>query len=255
LSKEGYKVIYVANTPAAAVGQPDGSDPYSYMFWNAYYRDLLFPWPARDRYFAEDKLNFSRRTELKIRGRFDRVANSEDLWNTLCYSKFSTMWDPITFNEFWKPRKFFKDEEGPPKPVPERFAWDADRAVKALKELMKIIRPDRSGAAPQLWNDLDRQIQAGFPPELRARSLVVVVSTCPYYVRQLDDEEQKQYRAALDLTVDKFRAGGVNSLEVGSHYDDVDFKDMVHMVPSGGRRLAHDITPAIQRIAHELYGK
>jgi hypothetical protein len=89
---------------------------------------------------------------------------------------------------------------------------------------------------------------------MRARTLIVVSSFSPYYVHHMTSEEQDRYSALLARAVVEFRAGGVSSIESGSLYADEDYKDSVHMVPSGGRRLASEVAPEVRRIAHEVYG-
>ena len=44
-------------------------------------------------------------------------------------------------------------------------------------------------------------------------------------------------------------------IEVGSEFEDQDFADHFHFLPSGGRKLADRLIPEVRRIAHELYGK
>ena len=108
---------------------------------------------------------------------------------------------------------------------------------------------------PKIWPDLERLIEAGFVPRMKARSLVVVSSYAPYYVHRIPSEEQGRYAALLRRTEQEYRAAGLHSIESGSLYDDVDYKDLVHMVPSGGRRLANEVAPEVRKIAHELYAQ
>lgn len=253
LFKEGYRVIYIANVLPPDWGEPDGGSIYSYMYWNAQARDLLFSWAARDQRFSSDQANLERRNNLRVRARLDRASNSEDLWNTLCYAKFCTAWDSLTGADFWKPRKDFKDQEGPPLPVPERFAADRVRMAEMIRNYVKL--PGGTVLTAETWVDLERKIDAGFVPQMRARSLVVVSSFAPYYVHQVAREEQDRYANVLRRTSEEYRAAGLHSIESGGEYADADYKDLVHMVPSGGRRLASEVTPEVRRMAHELYGR
>jgi hypothetical protein len=253
LFKEGYKVIYVANVLPPDWGEPDGTRIYAYIYWNARARGMLFPWAARDSRFEVDKLDRDRVGNLRVRGQLDRVSNSEDLWNTLCYAKFCTAWDSLTGTDFWKPRKDFKDQEGPPLPVPERFAGDRVRMTEMIRNYVK--QPGGTALNPNVWLDLERKIDAGFVPQMRPRSLVVVSSFATYYVHQLAHDEQDRYAGLLHHTSEEYRAAGLHSIESGGLYDEADYKDLVHMVPSGGRRLAGEVTPEVRRIAHELYAQ
>ena len=68
-------------------------------------------------------------------------------------------------------------------------------------------------------------------------------------------EEQDRYTAMLRRVVELYPAIGVKALESGSLYDDADYKDALHLVPSGGRRLANEVSPRARNIAHELYAQ
>jgi hypothetical protein len=251
--KQGYKIIYVANVLPTAWGEPDGNSTYNYMYWNARARDLLFSWDARDIFLAAEPANRDQREEWMVRARLDRVSNSEDLWNTLCYARFCTAWDLLTGSKFWQPRKEFKDQEPPPLPVPERFAGDLERIVEAVRSMVK--EPGGSAMDPKIWPDLERQIDAGFVPQMRSRSLIVVSSVSPYYVHHLSTNEQNRYALLLRRAAETYRAGGLRAMEAGSLYDEADYKDAVHMIPSGGRRLANEVAPEVRSIAHELYAQ
>jgi hypothetical protein len=245
LLKDGYRVIYVANMLPPEWGQPDGDKLYGYMFWNARARGLLYPYDAREQALAKDDT----RRDLKIRAQLDRWSNAEDLWNTLCYQSFCTAYDSFTDRDFWRPRSYFHDLEGPAPPSPQRFQRDQARGLEILGKLVHERDTD------QLWSDLSKQVNVGFVPEIRSRSLIVVTSYASYYVRQLGDEDRAHYQTMMRKSVELLRAGGVNSIAAGADYPDEDYADLVHLVPPGAERLAAEVAPEVRRIAHEIYGK
>ncbi len=252
LVKEGYQVIYLANITPMGWSEPDGFSTYGYLFWNARARGLLFPWEARERYLAQNNNDW--RKTYKVRAVFDRFSNAEDLWNALCYEKFCTAWDELTQNNFWRPRKEFSaDEERAPAPSPQRFAARRQPDIETIRELVK--QPGGRMDRPEEWTDGAQKIDAGFVPQLRPRSLIVVTSFCSYYVHLLEKEEQRRYATMLQRTVDTLRAVGIHSQEAGLDYDDADYNDLVHLVPSGGDRLAREVAPEVRRIAHDVYGR
>ncbi len=253
LVKQGYRVVYLANILPMDINEPDGGGLYGYMFWNAQARGLLFPWKAREDYFLREDDSLPRRHTMKIRAAFDRFTNSEDLWNSVCYDRFCTTWDPYTGGEFWKPRKDFPDKEWVPGPAPQRFAADLEREVGRIRDFVKM--PGGSMDNDYIWGELGIRIEAGFVPQMRSRSLIVVSSYCSYYVHQLSAEEQARYGVVLQRTVDKLHNAGLRSIEAGSRYGDDDYGDMLHFTPSGGERLAHEVAPEVRRIAREVYGR
>jgi hypothetical protein len=106
---------------------------------------------------------------------------------------------------------------------------------------------------PKIWPNLERQIYAGFVPQMRSRSLIVVSSISPYYLHRLSTDEQNRYALLLRRTAERYRAGGLHAMESGRLYDEADYQDAVHMIPSGSRRLANEVAPEVRSIAHEIY--
>jgi hypothetical protein len=253
LLKQGYKVIYVANVLPPNWSEPDGNSTYNYLYWNAHARNLLFSWDVRDRYIAGHPVDLNQRKEWMIRARMDRVSNAEDLWNTMCYAQFCTAWDLFTGSGFWKPRIQFKDQEGPVLPVPERFASDKARIVEAVRGMVK--EPGGSAMDSKMWPNVEVQIAAGFVPQMRARSLIVVSTVSPYYIHQMSGDEQNRYASFLRRSAEAYRNVGLHAMESGSLYNEADYKDAVHMLPSGGRRLANEVAPEVRSIAHEIYAQ
>jgi hypothetical protein len=249
LLKEGRKVIYVTNMSLPDVGPPDGRDPYTYVFWNAQARGLLFPFPERDRYLAEvDGGPFIHRGELKIRAQLDRLSNAEDLWNALSFTSFSTVWDVVPYNQFYRPRSESKDYEGPSPPVPQRF----EGSLQNVEQVGGMVAACQHYMADTGISK--NEIEAGFVPQMRPHSMVVVTALCPYYVRRAPTDVQKRYEGFLGRALEMLHQGGLNAMEVGSRFDDADFGDFLHFDPSGGRKLAEQLAPEVRRMAHELYG-
>jgi hypothetical protein len=253
LLKEGRRVIYLASMDHAEGGAPDGRPPYTYIYWNAASRGLLFPYPARDAFLAREEASRRgggvNRQELRIRAEMDRLSNAEDLWNTVSYTRFSTVWNPVPDSRSYLPRMDSKDYEGPSPPVPQRFE---PTLQEELEQLQGIVR-----GFQRLLVDTDgfqQEIETGIVPQMRRNSLIVVTSACPYYVRRAPVDVQQRYARFVAKAVEILGRQGLHAMEVGSGFEDADFGDFVHFEPSGGRKLADAVAPEVRKIAHELYG-
>ncbi len=249
LHKEGRRVIYLTNMSLPAMGPPDGRDPYSYTFYNAQARGLLYSFPERDHFLATWADPFIDRSELRIRAQFDRFSNAEDLWNALSYASFSTVWDVVPYNRSYRPRSESKDYEAPSLPVPQRFADSLEREVAQIPII--VSESQRYEVTSSEFAD---QIRASFPPQMRPNVLMVITAYSPYYIRHASEDLQKRYAGFLVHAANMLRAGGLRTMEVGSDFEDEDYGDFVHFDPSGGRKLAERVAPEIQKMAKELYG-
>src|SRR5581483_9119441 len=93
--------------------------------------------PGRER-FEQDRLNNSRdkdksaREETQLRSRLDSILYFSDLWTTVGYQKFFTVWNSNTRDGFTKPRRKFPDPDMDPPPVESRFPTRPEE-IKYLK--------------------------------------------------------------------------------------------------------------------------
>ena len=225
---------------------------YSYFFWDAYGKGLLPPDPNRAAAIRAwlDEQDHPGLPELVRGACADGLAYSRDLWTTLAYSRFCTVWTHAVAMPFTRPRRDCPDRSG----LPRRERIYSPIAVAAQMADLRL--------AIERGNLLRRLASAGdncgdnpllfVPPALRGRTLLLVVRGNPYFVERLNPPERADYRAAFPVFVHQLRKAGYTALAVESRYSASDFVDCCHLNAAGGRKLADEVAPAVRRLAHRL---
>jgi hypothetical protein len=126
LSRDYARLIVLTNvSPASPAADPDGHSLYRFVFWDAYYKNLLTPDDAREKRLAElaeERKNLSQFSEMKTQMRLDHFFYFRDLWTTLAYTHVATIWTHQVGSAFLKPRRHYRDpdQEVPPERCGER---------------------------------------------------------------------------------------------------------------------------------------
>src|SRR5262249_31690949 len=152
-----------------------------YFFWDAYYKGLLLSDPDRDRRLAElipeadglerefgrkeaDKRCLASEVQQELRQKMclDSALYFSDLWNTLAYTCFHTVWTAHTGGTFTRARKHFRDSDPGAAPLAVRYAHDNDGAMTHVRGACAHRCLENAGAewvedsAAPAWPELDR---------------------------------------------------------------------------------------------------
>jgi hypothetical protein len=277
LARDYPKLLLITDTfPAEMYPDPDGFF-HKYLFWDAYYKGLLLPDAAREERLAE-LIPEAEQRELALgkeeAGKFGVPADSQrelrtakaldatlyfsDLWNTLAYTHGHTLWTSWTREKFLLPRRRFDDPDRGACPLECRYRQNNDTYMDHLRRVLKFtcVRDDSGtlavAQAPEYWSGFERSAATSFPGPTKARTLFVVLSLSPYYVRQLRSDEQTCYSDLRRATVQHLQSLRFSALEFGAGCTPADYADHVHLTASGGARLADVVAPQIRALAHRL---
>ncbi|MDX2239496.1 MAG: hypothetical protein NW224_02325 [Leptolyngbyaceae cyanobacterium bins.302] len=265
LLEEGYKIIYVSDIGLGMFFIFDGGEQYRYLLWDALYKGLLKEYPPLFREI-NTTFNSSQLNELKLRMWLDSLFYFNDLWTTVGYKHFFTVWNSLIarrspLESFTKPRIQTLDTQigYEPKPFPERFkAWE-----EIVKDLTKIEHNAITTLCKNVyeWNDdqwvlkqtafdtLNHQAQITFPESFRRHILLVIGSRNPYYFESLDPRYAACWRQGNGMMARQVRQAGYWAIELGSEFTGEDFNDNTHLLPSGGVKLAKVVAPKIEEMA------
>jgi hypothetical protein len=249
LAAEYPKLILIADVGSSTgPGTPDGTK-YRYFFWDAYTKGLIPADEARDQLLAElagQRAGDEVFAELQRRVALDRFAYAQDLWHTVAYTHFSTVWNWPVRHCCTKPRKLYAEYELPTEPLDRRYKPELhDYSMQVLRE---VIAPDPAGRAAEIA----QHARECFPERFRPRTLFIVHRDSPYYLRQLTAAEQARYDAVHPPIAAALEQAGFAAVQVGAGYSDEDYSDRAHLSPQGGRRLAGEVAPKIEGIAKQL---
>lgn len=257
LIKQGFPVIYVANArPGSPPPAYDGA--YRYIYWDAFYKGRLLPFPEREADVAAwiSRLRPDERRkveELALAERFDSLLRFQSLWHHVTYRHFSATWNSIVLPRWWEPRIRFTDPEPEPPPLEYRY-----RASE--EEMMRIARGYTEGLARAgkdgVWvvdrgalEALSRAIPRVFPAPLRTRMLLILHHSSPHYLAKLSPAELRRDATVYESFVRQWNLSGVRTFELGNDFDEIDYADRVHLSPSGGSKMAQRVAREVEALA------
>lgn len=250
LAADGMKLIYVTDVEAKAnLGDPDGI-LYRYFFWDAYFKGLLLPDPAREHHLSllprwrGEKLGFG---ELRAGRRLDGLLFFQDLWTTCALRKVNTVWPGSPRDSLTRPRRLHADAwDGLPPRYAAHLEGQYREVVQAWATNSVAVVAGKS-ASP-----LARSLLASFPAPTRARSLVLVMRESPHFVDQLPRRIRADYCWAMAQAVEVLGAAGFAAVGVGEDFSTEDFVDGCHLSEQGGSKLAHTVAPQVRALAARL---
>jgi len=250
-------VFYVAVAEYCSVN--DVEEPYQgYPYWwDAYYKKLLPPVPSIENWISERALltrDKQASDECKLGAYLDSLFYFRDLWTTVGYKYFFTVWTPGTAANFWEPRQLVPDYDPPVLPIAARFYnFNPEIDKPRLKARFNWIYQETAPEQWQLSEDnlfmLKNAMSAQIPTEVRPKMLIIGVRDCPYYVRQdLTQKEQQQLIRTAKQSTKLWRDFGCRAIEAGGDYVDEDFIDDCHLSATGGVKLAKSVAEELSKM-------
>ena len=266
LYKDGYPVIYVSDLGPIGGIEPDGLRT-KYVFWEAYYKGLL-PDDAR-RMVRIDELVKSKGLqyeldEIRVRGYLESIFYQADLWNWVGYNFVFTVPNhqirlPRAF--FVTPRKSFSDpvRVASVGTTEERYGRNSEQELGNVRGIA-MTACERNGqgvlverpAPPIGTTPFDQNLEAALPEDVRRRTVIVLMRESPFYTEKLADDERACYDKTRPRLASRLSTLGFRPVEAGLAMTADDYADRVHLLPSGGRILAGDVSAAIRDLSTEL---
>jgi hypothetical protein len=266
LARDYPKLILVANQPLGNFQtDPDGY-AFKYFFWDAYFKGLLLPHPERDARLLEldeetepeqilptcgmepakkFRPKKCRLAELRTEMRIDSALRFNDLWNTLGYEVFFTVWTYLTADSFILARQYYADPDQGREP--NRDLHFAERVAD-----LRAIITDLASPHTHFWPELERSARCTFPEAVRKRTLILVTWTNPLYFPGLTSRERAEHARISARTVASLRKWGFAAVEVGKDFAPTDYFDFGHLVAPGGAKLAAVVAPRVRALARRL---
>jgi hypothetical protein len=261
--KDGDPVIFVSDLSYTPDPSPLGR-LYGYLFWDAYYKNLLIDDPAREAHvravLARSDATARRVVfEHRLGGVLDSALRFNDLWNSLAYRRLFTVWNFLTIAAPFQARRSFADNSVPAGPPAQRYPESSrdDLLERIRLALARRIRYEPDGrrtvvAVPRPWDGMTAELETSLPLAVRQRTLVVVDRPSPHYVDLLTGEEQATLGYLVERTVSALQDAGYEATSMGQDLTAEDYADLVHLVPSGGAKLAALVAPRVRALAERL---
>jgi hypothetical protein len=245
LLHEGRRAIYVADGAPGQFGSDLRASQYTYLTYDAASRGLLLPWEPRDRLLAE--LAGGALMERRLGAALNSWLNFDDLWNYLRYQHFSTIYSRlIGADRVFRPLRSLGD----PEPLPEQVAQLA--YTVPFEPSMQVMRAFAQPLPDAVFDQITRAIETMTPPEVRERSLAVILMNSPYYADHLSAEDRAQYERTAAATVAAIAHAGLEALLVGAPLEAQDYIDRTHLAVTGGDKLAPIVAARVRALAARL---
>jgi hypothetical protein len=250
LAPKNQNLYYVGFTQPLyvnAVEYPFQGYPY---WWDAYFKGLIPFYPrlsetVADRLQHEPPAIKEETEEAKIGSYLDSLFYFQDLWTTVAYKMFFTVWTKHTAQSFMMPRKEYPDQDDPPLPVELRMgATDFQTEKTEITRLFPYIfthntAGDKLEISRQYIIYLKRMISDTVPEQLRSQMLIVQVRTNPEVSKKvLRANEQNGLYEASQLSETIFKEVGIEATFEGKGYRLEDYLDGRHLSASGGEKLS-----------------
>lgn len=257
LANEYQKLIFVTDARPAFCRNTALSF-YDYLYFDGLYKGRLQKGSAWDKDFAYRQAQASinakgKWSELENHKRLDALCYFDDLWTTIGYRRFFTVWSFLTAGHFWEPRRRFPDNEPDLVPIGQRYQHlNADLAIiQKTTEPFYGFQGERLYRKRREWKGFEDQIQ-NVPSDLRKHCLVLLMRNSPYEVTKLSKREQLRDAAAYHDSLVDWQSAGFKTVIVGDNFSAEDYWDRCHLTPPGGAKLASIVEALVKAKAKEL---
>jgi hypothetical protein len=259
LIKAGRPVILVADLPPGTAYSPLGVR-YGYLFWDAYYKGLLFDDGTRERRLEEliareSAANRRLVAERRLGARMDSLFRFDDLWTWLAYRRFFTIWHSFARDAPFRSRDRSPDLDAEAPPLAQRYPRASEEAVMPFFHAFldeRLHGRTSLDAGDPRWAEMRRDLEASLPPPVRRRTLMVVLRNSPYYLDQLSGAERVGYDVLVGQSMALLAETGYDAVAMGGEFTVEDFSDAAHLAPAGGDKLAALLEPRIRGLAARL---
>ena len=266
LHKDGARLIFVSDLSPFGGIAPDGLRN-KYVFWDAYYKGLLPEAEGRMERIEQlgSQPGFGQDLdENRLRGMLESVFYHTDFWNWVGYNYFFTVPNVFTqmpFTIHTAPRKRFPDpvEHAIVRPLAERYQHNIDGEVNITRGVMLTACERNADGTlvdrpmqPPRSTPFDIDAEMALPPGVRQQTLIVLMPESPFYTDRLSDAERACYFKARPRMEVRLSWLGYHSVHAGLGMTAEDYADRVHLLPSGGRKLAADVAVGVRSLAAEL---
>lgn len=243
---EQYPRIIFVSTCSNNNGPMDGVQVYKYFFWDAYYKNLFHPSNLelkKIKKLRNDELQNEGDVELHLSAFLNSIFYFKNLWNWFSYHFCFTVWNNIVSHSAFKPRKYFKDEILDFKKIYSKYKKDTTAFKNVTEMLSKAYLNINDNTADNYYNNAQL-----FDDKYRSQILCVMSEINPRYLSGLTRDSRKKYETDLKQGYHILKSLGYNVIYL-QKISENDFGDLLHLLSSGGKKIANQIASEVQLIA------
>jgi hypothetical protein len=260
LAAEYPEAIYVADGDPKSGAPWDGGDVYGYLFWDAYYKDLLPASITADpkiRALARERRSSATDRELHLGKWIDAFTYACDLWTYIGHRYVFTVWANEHARDPHRPRRHQVDGNDPGiRETQLRLRTDvpylqhSEQHSRHSSQARFIPKPDGTWKLDTAaWDHLAEEWRNLFPAELRGRCFVVFLRGNPHFMQSLTPEERARTELQYEVGQRNLEGEGYRVVQLRAQdFTPDDYLDGGHLVASGGAKVAQAVAARIQAV-------
>ena len=243
------KVLLISDIQIGGNGiTPDNGSFYRYFYFDSYNRGYSDQFVERmnETQLRLQTSDYAGLHEFQIKSYLNRFLNFDDLWNTIGYRYFFTIWTPLRFENPWAPHRFDS--------YSEKNCIDNNVQYKInITAEMAIVRGYTKPGLTSLQSDsVNHSVLTSISEHIRSHTILVLDFQSPFYVDQLSEIERNNYWVNIKDTQDIFKILKIPTFAMPLNLTYDDFCDRVHLSYTGGRKLATMLAPYVHSKSSEL---
>jgi len=226
LKELNYPVIYIADKEISVPGNPMGSNPTFYFYWDAKFNDMLRPWKPREE--EEYKYLSFKTLDLPLGQLLNKPLAFNEFWNTVGFRNLQTTFSKLTPDHFWIPRNQVADREIDPEVKP--FFYMPENQTRLVENLAKEFDPDSKITLIKSW---DQEV----PLEIRPNLIVVLCENNPILLNLMSQTLQENRQNKVKEGFVALTQLGQNPVIACTGLLGNDYTDGVHLAISGAEKM------------------
>ena len=245
------KIIFVAIGDQSEIPPIDGERPYSYIFWDGYYKNLFNSTPAELSEIKEQRwveLQTASGIGMHVGALLDSVTYFNDLWNYIGYKYFFAVWNSAASRNPLIPRSEINDIDD------DRLASEQQRRMgnQLLIDLDLKLLHDRNSTEKKFGSTSASSdgvtLHGNYMESYKNKSLFVFTKINPNYLARMESERSAKYTASYLDEAQQMIASGYHVVDFGEGWAPSDYYDGFHISEAGGEKMAREIASSIKSI-------
>lgn len=258
-------IVYVSTAGIFADDALDGGGVYGYIYWDAYYKNLLKydpGWHERIRGEIAQQTRSPAGQEMHLGKRLDALTYACDLWTWIGYRHLFTVWSDSYPTHPFRPRFQYSESDDPNMAEHQRVIRTQTDYIRRTEETnlaasRRGYRQNSDGTwvlDPDTRKTIARNYDGMLPRAVRGQTLLVLLDTNPYFMQTLSTSDRSHLDDLSRLAQEVFTDLGYRSVHIGADLTADDFVDGSHLMASGGRKVASAVAAKIKTIEQEPAG-
>lgn len=260
IAREFPNALYVSNGNPLSGAPWDGGDIYGYVFWDAYYKQLLPDSVGRSeriRTFAREQRRNPDTLEMHLRTWIDQFAYACDLWTYVAYNHLFTVWTDEHWRDPHLPRRVQVEGSDPNirqnqlamRQNADYIRHSEEHGRNASRDRFEQRKDGTWQPDTKAWDHLAEEWRNLFPAELRPRCFVVFLRGNPFFMQTLTDEDRARTELQYQLGQRNLEQEGYRVVQLrAADFTADDFLDGGHYVASGGVKIAAAVADRIKTV-------